>query len=160
VIALVSDDFFDAIGMDLVLAFRVSVPQSGRPPPHLLPQRSSPRLPYRPPHRHASVTATMAPVSMSTAFSALNANAVRPSFSRVISASGSLGFSQTSFGHLLGALAIHAPQRRCVFGMDPFGFGQSLQIPAVALARIAPHDRLSSPRSLPASWESTPMVLP
>jgi hypothetical protein len=38
----------------------------------------------------------MAPVSMSTAFSALYASAVRPSFSFAISASPSLGLSQSS----------------------------------------------------------------
>src|SRR5215471_13211313 len=46
--------------------------------------------------RQCVVTATIAPVSMSTAFSALYASAVRPSFSFEISASPSLGLTQSS----------------------------------------------------------------
>ncbi len=45
-------------------------------------------------------------------------------------------------GGLLPALAVHAAQCRPVRGIHAFGFGDSLQIPVVAFACIAPHNRL------------------
>ena len=61
----------------------------------------STRLVVSPTSAPCSVTATSAPLSRSTACSALCARCVRPSFIFVIFASGSVGFSQSSLSPLL-----------------------------------------------------------
>src|SRR3954469_14343110 len=84
------------------------------------------------------VTVTMAPVSISPAFSALYANAVRPSFSLVISACSSIGCFQSS----LELLLLRLRSMRRIFGFDSFDFCQALQVPRVTLAGVAPYDGL------------------
>src|SRR3954454_10760752 len=87
------------------------------------------------------VTVTMAPLSISTAFSALYANAT------AVLQFGDLGlFVDRVFpvfvGTLVATLAIHAPQCCRIFGFDSFDFCQALQVPRVTLAGVAPYDGL------------------
>jgi hypothetical protein len=80
---------------------------------------------------------------MSTACSALYANAVRPS----ILHARDLGFrvmrvDPLRVRSLLAPAPVHAPQRRFIGCLQPFGFRQTLQVIRVALLRVASHDRL------------------
>src|SRR3954447_24318836 len=95
VIPLVRHYFLDSTGMHLIFAFRwFGRNNSATAAPASITVASTVAVSAAAPP--CVVTATIAPVSISTAFSALYASAVRPSFSFVISASPSLGLSQSS----------------------------------------------------------------
>src|SRR5712691_10644230 len=84
-----------------------------------------------------SVTATIAPVSRSTACSALCARWVRPSFIFVIFASGSEGLLVRA---LLLPASIQARQSLTTRSLDSRCFRQPLQEVLIALSRVLPND--------------------
>src|SRR5215471_4072573 len=100
VVSLIRDYFLDPAQMDLRLrqwlGFGLSLDQFGHPQCLLPPGFPSPWW-CRPRSASCKVTATTAPVSMSTACSALCAKCVRPSFIFVMRASGSCGLTHSRF---------------------------------------------------------------
>ena len=87
-----------------------------------------------------SVTATIAPVSMSTACSALCARCVRPSFIFVTFASGSWGFVQSVFEVFFFRFRSSRARPSRVGGLDPRGRRETRQKRLVALAGVPADD--------------------
>ena len=95
-IALVRHHFLDSVRMHWVLAFGCRFGDQARPLRIAASTTVSWTVAVSAAAPPCVVTATMAPVSMSTAFSPLYAKAVRQSFSFVISAFWSMGLFQSS----------------------------------------------------------------